>query len=79
MNEMAVALLERSAKRFGIPKDDILGDDRFPEVVAARHAWWKAMRLKGWSYSRIARTACCHHTTIMYALKKGGPDAVRAA
>lgn len=72
MNEMAVTLLERSAKRFGIPKDDILGDSHQAEIVEARHAWWKAMRLKGWSYSRIARIACCHHTTVMYALKKEG-------
>lgn len=70
MNERASELLHKAAKKYAIPVDDILGDDRFHEVVEARHAWWKSMRAKGWSYSRIGRIACCHHTTIMAALKK---------
>lgn len=71
MNEMAVTLLEKTAARFGIAKDDILGDSRLAEIVEARHAWWQAMKAKGWSYSRIARIACCHHTSIMHAVRKG--------
>lgn len=35
MNEMAVVLLERSAKRFGIPKDDILPDFGLVEAMVS--------------------------------------------
>lgn len=59
------------AERTGISVDDILGECRTVEIVAARHLYWKLLKEKrGYSLSTIGRLNDRTHATIKSGIEK---------
>lgn len=62
---MRTALLKKCAEMFDVSPADILSLRRGAQVLAARRAFYLAMRMRGWSYAAIGRFMDRDHTTIM--------------
>lgn len=58
------------AAEYNVEHSALFGRDRHGTIRDARTACWKALRLAGWSYPRIARAfGGRDHTTVMAAVK----------
>ena len=49
--------------------DDLMGDFRFPELVAPRHEAWRQARAQGYTMEAIGAFFGKHHTSIMYGIR----------
>ena len=68
-------IIEAAAHEYGLTVEDILGDSRRRQIVAAR--WEAARRLReaGLSYPHIGELLNRHHTTVMHAVRSLEADA----
>jgi Bacterial dnaA protein helix-turn-helix len=74
---VVLAVAASVAARYGISLDAILGRERFPSTVRARHEWWRLVK-DTWdlSYPETARlVGGVDHTSVMSALRKREPVA----
>ena len=55
----------------GVPQSAIMGYDRRPRIVAARHLAIRIAHEAGVSMAEIARVMHRDHTTISHAIRKG--------
>lgn len=63
-------LINEACELFDVHPRDLLGDYRFKFLMPPRFALAKAMRMRGWTYTRIGSTMGCDHTSIMYRVKE---------
>lgn len=67
---MKTELVVECSKMFGVHYRDIMGPSRFRFVTVPRFALYKAMRMRGWSYSQIGRFMDRDHTTVMHGVTR---------
>ena len=68
------ALLQQIAYRERVHVADICGDDRFPRTVRARHMFWSALFLDGYSVSEVAALVGRNHTSVIAGLRRSLGD-----
>lgn len=57
------------AERTGFSVDDILGESRKMELVAARQLYWMLLRKNGFSLMDIARITDFNHANIKHGIR----------
>lgn len=57
------------AARTGYTVEDILGESRKQELVAARQLYWKLLRHHGFSIEEIARLSDFNHATVLHGVR----------
>jgi hypothetical protein len=63
----------------GIPRSLMLGGNKTPAIVRARHLLWACERtILKISYPQLAKKYAVDHTTILYAVRKVPGDLVEA-
>ena len=68
---MKSKLVELCAEMFDIHPRDLMGPYRFGFLTRARFALYKALRIRGWSYSAIGTfVGGRDHTTIIYGVRR---------
>lgn len=55
----------------GVPVGAIMGHDRRPRIVAARHLAMRVAHYAGVSFAEIGRVMGRDHTSVMHAVRKG--------
>lgn len=70
LRSVMVDVVDAVAKRTGVPPIAIMGKDRHPPVVAARHMAWSQLRELGWSYPMIGEVWGCNHSSVLYAARR---------
>jgi chromosomal replication initiation ATPase DnaA len=63
-------LIKETCEVFDVSRRDLMGQYRFPFIVRARFALYKALRMRGMSLPKIAGATGRHHTTVMNGLEK---------
>lgn len=63
-------VIKAGAAAFMIPVQHILEDRRHKGVVVARHALFKALKLRGSSYGQIGRWMSKDRTTVVYGVRR---------
>jgi chromosomal replication initiation ATPase DnaA len=59
------------AKEYRVALDDLLGRNRTPTVVRARHHFWMLVRhTLDWSYPEIAKLFGADHSTVLCGVRK---------
>lgn len=61
--------LRRMCAEACVPLVEVVGRSRMRPVVAVRHAFWSALRDRGWSYPAIGRLFGRHHATVMHGIR----------
>ncbi|CAB4139101.1 Chromosomal replication initiator, DnaA C-terminal [uncultured Caudovirales phage] len=72
---MKTALLAKCADMFGVTTDDILSMRRGQNTLAARRAFYLAMRRRGWSFKAIGKFMGRDHTTIITGARNAAEQA----
>ena len=72
---MKTALLKKCADMFGVTTDDIVSIRRRADVLAARRAFYLAMRRRGWSFKAIGKFMGRDHTTIIVGARNAAEEA----
>lgn len=72
---MKTALLAKCADMFGVTTDDILSMRRGENTLAARRAFYLAMRRRGWSFKAIGKFMGRDHTTIITGARNAAEQA----
>lgn len=68
---MKKELINECARLFDVHPRDLVGDSRLGFLMPARFALYKALRLRGWSYSAIGKAVGGRdHSTVMYGVKR---------
>lgn len=63
--------VDACAKHFGVKPEDVMGRQRYPEIVAARHTAWALLRRRGMGLSQIARAFGVDHTSVLHGAEQG--------
>lgn len=63
-------LVDLAAEIFGVHPRDLMGKYRFGFITRPRFALYKALHLRGWSYSAIGRFMDRDHSTIIYGVER---------
>lgn len=68
---MKQEIINECARLFDVHPRDLVGDARMGFLMPARFALYKALRLRGWSCSRIGHAVGGRdHSTILHGLKR---------
>lgn len=64
---MKVEFIQKAAALFYVHPRDLVGKARFKWLIPARFAAYKALRMRGWSYPRIAKLVGDRdHSSVMH-------------
>jgi len=63
-------IIKLCATLFGVPVKDLVSPKRSKPIVEARFALYAALRMRGWSYTRIGRFLGRDHATVMYGVQR---------
>ena len=63
-------LINETCELFKVHPRDLLGSYRFKFLMPPRFALAKALRMRGWTYTRIANLMACDHTSVMYRVRE---------
>lgn len=70
MSEMRRRIMKAAADLFDMSVAELDSPARFSYIMPARFAVYKALHLRGWTYSRIGRLLGKDHSTIMYGVSR---------
>lgn len=77
--ELCMELAAQLSRTSGIPVEDILGKNRDPLIVAARHQLWMLLSERGMSSNAIAMVVGYDQSSIRYGVRKANSRRVRVA
>jgi chromosomal replication initiation ATPase DnaA len=63
-------IIKLCATLFEVPVKDLVSPKRSKPIVEARFALYAALRMRGWSYTRIGRFLGRDHATVMYGVQR---------
>lgn len=62
-------MISEFSRMIGFSVDEILGESRKQEIVAARQLYWKVLRDAGFTFEEIASLCGMSHATVIHGVR----------